>query len=211
MPRVLSPVPEAARAVPAVAGVAASSATSPWPTCTRRRRAAAALSPAHDLAPAARRDAPRRRPTRRRRRLEPARRAPGAVLRWGTDRPVEHPGVRPDAGRRGIGDEAAHRGVVSPGAPGGRRGRRARSSRRRPLPRDTVAGTRPTRPGTTAPGVLAEFESPARRSRSSFLARREILSLLARPGPSSGGPGGLQPEPAGGPAGPGQRIARRRR
>jgi len=35
-PRLLSPVPEAARAVPAAAGAAASSATSPWPTCGPR-------------------------------------------------------------------------------------------------------------------------------------------------------------------------------
>lgn len=36
MPKLLIPVPEAARAVPAAAGTAASSATSPWPTSARR-------------------------------------------------------------------------------------------------------------------------------------------------------------------------------
>jgi len=36
MPKLLIPVPEAARAVPAAAGAAASSATSPWPICARR-------------------------------------------------------------------------------------------------------------------------------------------------------------------------------
>jgi hypothetical protein len=36
MPRRLSPIPEADRAVPAVADVAALSATSPWPTCADR-------------------------------------------------------------------------------------------------------------------------------------------------------------------------------
>jgi hypothetical protein len=36
MPRPLSRIPEVARAVPAVAGAVALSATSPWPTCARR-------------------------------------------------------------------------------------------------------------------------------------------------------------------------------
>ena len=36
MPRRLIPIPEAARAVPAAAGAAASSAMSLWPICARR-------------------------------------------------------------------------------------------------------------------------------------------------------------------------------
>jgi hypothetical protein len=36
IPRLLSPMPEAARAVSAAVGAVILSATSPWPTCARR-------------------------------------------------------------------------------------------------------------------------------------------------------------------------------